>query len=132
VARAHASLQQILNRLYDQSDSRQAAIDAMLRAGALHAVTAQEYGKMMPYRKQWHSPHWHSKAVQSILSMRGGPPSRPSRMHEIMAGGSALLSTALDSSRKDRYNGLPAIVSLLSMEEHEGLYGLLGTHIRAM
>lgn len=113
MASAHASLQQILNRLYDQSDSRQAAIDAMLRAGALHAVTAQEHGKMMPYRKQWHSPHWHSEAVQSILSMRGGPPSRPSRMHEIMAGGSALVLTALESFCEDRSNGLRAIAWLL-------------------
>jgi len=42
VATAHASLQHILNRLYDQSDTCQAAIDAMLRAGALHAVKMPE------------------------------------------------------------------------------------------
>jgi chorismate-pyruvate lyase len=52
VASAHASLQQILNRLYDQSDTRQAATDTIHKTGALHAATVQEHGKRMPYHKQ--------------------------------------------------------------------------------
>jgi hypothetical protein len=109
VATVHASWKHILSRLYRQSDNRQAAIDAMLRAGALCAITIQEHGKKMPYRKQRQLPYWQTKAVQSILSMRCGPPSRPSRMHEIMAGGSALFVTALESLLDARYSGQPAI-----------------------
>lgn len=101
MAIAHASLQWISNRLYDQSDICQAATDAMLIAGALYAGTTQKHGEKMPYRNQWQLLYWQSKAVQSILSMRCGPPSRPSRMHEIMAGGSALIVTALYHSTRE-------------------------------